>query len=200
MVRLAWTKNASYDVMIVHRAGSAPTDPTQGQAYSVGNACGGGTVIYKGTAAHLEHIAGTNNTHYYKFYSINNNHYSPGVAANATLGTYTAGEIYESGSYTNGSALNSLNGPVGWTNAWSASGDGTWTVETNYSDAGADVPAFKTVANYPAISGNRMRSTLRPPTRRLCLPLLQPVHVRRPDLHGRAGFPIAGPAAPSISD
>jgi len=157
MVRLAWTKNASYDVMIVHRAGSAPTDPTQGQAYSVGNACGGGTVIYKGTAAHLEHIAGTNNTHYYKFYSINNNHYSPGVAANATLGTYTAGEIYESGSYTNGSALNSLNGPVGWTNAWSASGDGTWTVETNYSDAGADVPAFKTVANYPAISGNRMR-------------------------------------------
>ncbi len=40
LIDLAWTKNASYDVMIVYRAGSASTDPTQGQAYSVGSACG----------------------------------------------------------------------------------------------------------------------------------------------------------------
>ena len=45
LIDLAWTKHASYDVMIVHKAGSASTAPTQGQAYSAGDACGGGTVI-----------------------------------------------------------------------------------------------------------------------------------------------------------
>ncbi len=65
LVRLAWTKHASYDVMIVHRAGSAPSAPSQGTSYSVGDACGGGTVIYKGTAAYRDHVVPAGQTHHY---------------------------------------------------------------------------------------------------------------------------------------
>ncbi len=67
LIDLAWTKNASYDVMIVYKSGSASTAPTQGDAYSVGSACGGGTVIYKGAGAALEHVVAPGSTHHYAF-------------------------------------------------------------------------------------------------------------------------------------
>ncbi|MBU0487901.1 MAG: Ig-like domain-containing protein [Bacteroidetes bacterium] len=52
---LSWTRGNGDKVMVVAKAGSAPTDPTQGVAYNAnnnygdGDACGGGFVIYDGT-------------------------------------------------------------------------------------------------------------------------------------------------------
>lgn len=153
MVRLAWTKDGSYDVMIVYRSGSAPTDPTQGTAYSVGDPCGGGTVLYKGSAAQLEHILAAGADAYYAFYSYNGNYYSSGVNDNTSLGTYDAGEIVEPFSYTNNVALGSLNGGNGWSGGWTVDG-GTFTVVSNIIGG---TPTFAEMANYPAAAGNRLK-------------------------------------------
>jgi len=48
---LNFTRGNGNAVMIVRRAGSAATDPTAGTTYNVGDAVGGGTVAYKGTAS-----------------------------------------------------------------------------------------------------------------------------------------------------
>ncbi len=153
LVRLNWTKHASYDVMIVYRSGSAPTDPTQGTAYSVGSACGGGTVLYKGSGAHLEHVLASGTTHYYEFYSYSGNYYSPGLARNVTLPSYSANEIVEPFAYTNGVSLAGLNGGNGWTNTWTV-GAGTWTAQTNVESC-----TFINMQNYPNMAAQRVKLT-----------------------------------------
>jgi len=147
MIRLAWTKRTDHDVMIVHKAGSAPTDPDQGASYAVGAAVGGGSVIYKGTGASLEHIVSTGTDHYYEFYSINNNHYSPGVAFMTNTLTYAISEIVEPVAYTNGVTLVGLSGGNGWSGAWSV-GSGTYTVGTS---------SLSVNTNYPASVANRIQ-------------------------------------------
>lgn len=148
MMRLAWTKHSSFNVMIVYQLGSAPASPQQGTAYSVGDSVsGGGTVVYSGTGATLEHVVRTNATHYYAFYSINNNHYSPGVSANAATPAYGDGEIVDAIAYTNGVTINGVNGGNGWTSAWSV-GSGTWTAETS---------SLTVETNYPTEYANRIR-------------------------------------------
>jgi hypothetical protein len=148
MVRLAWTKPAAHNVLIAYREGSAPGTPANGTAYSAGNALpGGGTVIYNGSGATLEHIVRTNATHYYVFHSINNNHYSPGVSDSAALGFYGDGEIVDQVAYTNGVSLNGVAGGVGWTNAWSDDNPGAFTISP------FSLPAQ---TNYPTTNANKI--------------------------------------------
>ncbi|NCA81874.1 MAG: hypothetical protein EOM72_03925 [Opitutae bacterium] len=147
MVRLAWMTNATYNtVMIVHRAGSASTAPTQGAEYLPGAACGDGTVIYKGSGTNLEHVVAPGTTHHYAFYSYSGNYYSAGVATNASPPAFAAGEVVETFSYTNSTALTGLNGSNGWGGAWY----GDTALFTN--SAGS----FTTQTNYPANSGNKL--------------------------------------------
>ena len=155
LVRLAWTKNASYDVMIVHRATNAPTAPTQGTGYSVGDSIGanGTKVIYKGSASYLDHVMPSGLTHYYVFYSYSGNYYSPGVTNSAALTAYLAGEIVEEFGYTNNVSLGSLSGGNGWSGAWSTPA-GTWTVQTNGENC-----MFVSMPNYPNIAGQRVKLT-----------------------------------------
>ena len=146
MINLAWTKNGSYDVMIVYKSGSASTAPTQGQAYSAGDACGGGTVIYKGSGAALEHVVASGATHHYAFYSYSGNYYSAGLTDSDPTTSFASGEIVETFSYTNSTALTGLNGETGWGGAWY----GNTALFTN-SDG-----SFATQTNYPATSGNKI--------------------------------------------
>ncbi len=148
LIDLAWTKNASYDVMIVYKSGSASTAPTQGSAYSVGGACGGGTVIYKGSGSALEHIVASGTTHYYAFYSYSGNYYSAGLTDSEATTAFASGEVTETFSYTNSIVLTGMNGETGW--GWQWYGDtGSFT---NHSGS------FSAQANYPTPSGNKLRT------------------------------------------
>jgi hypothetical protein len=148
LVRLAWTKQAAFNVLIVYQQGSAPGTPANGTSYSPGNAIpGGGTVIYTGSGAALEHVVRTNATHYYEFYSINNNHYSPGLSASGSTASYGDGEIVDQVAYTNGISLSGLGGGVGWTNTWSDDNPGAFTI-SQYS-----LPAQ---TNYPGTNANKI--------------------------------------------
>lgn len=160
MIRLAWTKDASYDVMIVYDTSVIGTEPSQNTAYNVGDSIGTGKVIYKGGATNkLEHIVPAASSAYYKFYSVNNNHYSSGVTDNKDLSSYPAGAIIEQGAYTNGVNLSGRNGGTGWSGAWSTSGSGTWQIQTNYSDSASDTPMMPVMTGYPTTSANRMKIT-----------------------------------------
>ena len=158
LIRLSWTRDAGYNVMIIHRAGGAPTVPTNGTSYSVGYAFADGSrVLAVNTAtSNFEHVVAPGSTHHYAFYSINNNNYSPGVSANATVGSYRTGEIVDPGAYTNGAAISGFNTGQGWTGGWITSGSGTWRAQTNFSAAGgADVPGLQSPVNYPPHTANR---------------------------------------------
>ncbi|HMP72175.1 MAG TPA: fibronectin type III domain-containing protein [Kiritimatiellia bacterium] len=152
-VNLTWTKHGSHDVMIVYQAGAAPATPVQGTSYSVGGSvAGGGTVIYKGAGAALEHIVAPGATHHYAFYSINNNHYSSGLTGSATLAAYPSDVSIEPFAYTNTGTLATSgqgNGGTGWGGSW-------------YGDAGdfhLNGGNFANQANYPNGAGNKIRVT-----------------------------------------
>lgn len=152
MTRLGWTRPTGLDVMLVHRSTNAPTTPTQGQAYNVGDVIGGNgsRVIYKGSAAQLEHVIIPGQTNHYAFYAINNNHYAPGVATNIATTAYPAGEIVEVFAYTNtGTLATSGHGGSGngWTNSWQ--GD---TGNFNISSGN-----FANISSYPTGAANRIR-------------------------------------------
>lgn len=150
LVRLAWTKDAAYDVLIVHRSSNAPAAPVNGTAYNPGDSLGGGaTVIYKGSAASLEHVVRPSSTNHYAFYSINNNYYSPGVSAVATNPAYPPRVIIEQFAYTNGLSVSGLNGGQFWTNAWDLS-SGAFTIFTNQ---------FEQTAGYPNKAANTLIGT-----------------------------------------
>lgn len=152
LVRLGWTRPTGLDVMIVHRSTNAPTAPTQGQAYTVGDIIGGNgsRVIYKGSGAQLEHVILPGHTNHYAFYAINNNHYAPGVTTNLATTAYPAGEIVEVFAYTNAGTLATSGhggGGNGWTNSWQ--GD---TGNFNISSGN-----FANIASYPTSAANRVR-------------------------------------------
>ena len=145
LIDLAWTEDG-YDVMIVYKSGSASTAPTQGDPYSVGSACGGGTVIFKGDGSALEHVVASGATHYYAFYSYSGNYYSAGLTDSDPTTSFASGEIVETFSYTNGTALTGLNGETGWGGSWY--GDTTYFTNSNGSITGQ--------TNYPAPTGNKV--------------------------------------------
>lgn len=157
MVRLGWTKDVSYDVMITYRATNAPTDPTQGTTYTNNQQIGtdGTRVIYTGTLASLEHVVVNGLTHHYKFYSMTNSHYSSGYLTNVVLSSYPAGIIADAIAYTNSLAMDTaaLNNGVGFTNAWVALGSG-FTIASN--DIGSR-PTFTNMPSYPSRGGNRIK-------------------------------------------
>lgn len=146
MVRLAWTTNSTYpNVMIVYKAGSASTAPTQGASYSVGGGCGGGVVIFKGGGTNLEHVVASDATNHYAFYTYNGNYYSAGLADSAATTPFAAGEVVETFSYTNSTALTGLAGSNGWGGAWY--GDtGDYTLSSG---------SFSPQAEYPTPTGNK---------------------------------------------
>lgn len=148
LMRLAWTRNGSYNVMVVYKEDGVSTAPTQGQSYSVGGACGGGTVIYKGSAETLDHMVNSGHTHYYAFYSYTAaNLYSSGLTDHDSTGTFGTGEIVDTFSYTNGTRLaDHGNGSNGWSGAWS----GQTTLFTNVYGS------FSAQLNYPEPTGNKL--------------------------------------------
>jgi len=163
MVRLAWTRDVSYNVMVIHKQGSAPVVPTNGTVYSLGYDFGDGSrvIAYNSSASRLEHVVTPGVVHYYAVYSMNNHFYSPGAGASVTMGSYRAGEIVDPGAYTNGTAVSGFNQGQGWTGGWITGGSGTWTAQTNYSaGGGADVPGLYSPVNYPAQTANRFTVTL----------------------------------------
>jgi len=81
-IDLSWTKNASnQDVMVVFNTSGSFSEPVQGTAYLVNDACAGGTVIYTGSDTTYDHTGrDPNTTYYYKFFSIDGaNQYSVAV-------------------------------------------------------------------------------------------------------------------------
>ncbi|HSA16857.1 MAG TPA: autotransporter-associated beta strand repeat-containing protein [Kiritimatiellia bacterium] len=146
LMDLAWTKNATYDVMIVHRPGAASTAPTQGTTYNIGDSCGSGTVIYKGSGSSLEHMVASGTEHHYAFYSVNNNHYSAGLTDSETTEQFAAQEIVDTFSYTNGTTLANCAGSNDWSGAWS--GNTGWV--TNHAGS------FSGQTNYPTPTGNKI--------------------------------------------
>ncbi|HPO54362.1 MAG TPA: T9SS type A sorting domain-containing protein [Ignavibacteriaceae bacterium] len=83
-INLTWTVWNSKNVMIVRSTGDYSTAPTQGTVYNVNDACGGGTVIYKGSGTSTASTGlSANTTYFYKLYSVNNDYYSPGATASA---------------------------------------------------------------------------------------------------------------------
>ena len=152
MIRLGWTRPTGLDVMIVYRETNAPSAPTQGQGYSVGDTYGGNgsRVVYKGGAAQLEHVVLPGRTNHYALYAINNNHYSPGVTTNLYTTPYPAGEMVEVFAYTNTGTLATSGhggGGNGWTNSWQ--GD---TGNFNISSG-----SFANISSYPTNAANRVR-------------------------------------------
>ncbi len=121
MVRLAWTPAGSDPVMIVHRAGAAPSaHPSGCSSYTVGSSLGDGTVIYLGAASALEHVVQAASTNYYRFYAVRSNVYYSAVTA-VSASTIAYGDslvLAESFAYTNSLGLGTMNGGLGWTSAW----------------------------------------------------------------------------------
>ena len=123
-IDLAWTQNgAGNDVMIVRKlASSSWTEPTQGTAYSAWDSIGAGTVVWNGSGTFVNESGLTPGTTYdYKFYSVNNDYYSPGVTAQDT--TYACAPDAPTGVYA------SDTNDTGFTASWTAS---TGNPATNY--------------------------------------------------------------------
>lgn len=157
LVRLLWTATGGRNVMVVHRAGAAPTAPAPGTAYTLGAACGSGKVIYTGTGGKLEHVVTPGATHYYAFYSIENQHYSTGTTVSASMGSYATGEIVEPFACTNGVSVYGYGSGQGWSTTWTMQ-TGASEVQTNYGNAsGPAVPIFLNVPGYPSNTANRLR-------------------------------------------
>ncbi len=152
LVRIGWTKDSGYDVMIVHNRTNPPSAPANGTSYSVGGAVGsdGSRVIYSGGGAELQHVVAPGSDNYYAFYSVNNNHYSTPLSTNTTTGAYAAGEIVEPFAYTSGVTMISRQGGNGW-------GANFWTGDTNaFSVSNL---SFAAQTNYPTPRANKLAVT-----------------------------------------
>ena len=79
-INLTWVSNETYStVMVVARPISdLSAEPIDGTAYSVGSSLGEGIVIFKGEINSFDHKdLLPNTTYYYRFYTVNNDYYSP---------------------------------------------------------------------------------------------------------------------------
>ncbi len=152
LARLTWTKSPSFDVMVVHRATNAPTAPSNGTTYAVGDvvATNGSRVVYIGSGSYLDHVVRPGSTNYYAFYSINNDHYATGTVVSVAMPKYAANEQVEQFGYTNGVSLSGLNGGNLFNGAWSV-GAGNFTVLSN-----GPTPNLYVNTNYPPSAGQRV--------------------------------------------
>ncbi len=98
-IDLSWTKWNSKNVMVLRKLSSASwTEPTQGDAYELGNTIGSGTVVYIGSGTSFTDSDLLPNTSYdYKFYSENWSYYSDGVTSiNITTDNTSATDYFRS--------------------------------------------------------------------------------------------------------
>ncbi|MBU1910370.1 MAG: autotransporter-associated beta strand repeat-containing protein, partial [Verrucomicrobia bacterium] len=151
MVRLEWTNHPSYDVMIVSRATNAPTAPSQGVGYSVGDDIdgSGSLVFYKGSSLNeWEYIVPAGSTNHYAFYSVAaGNYYSAGTRAEVANKSYDVAAIQEPFAYTNGVTLAGLQGGYLWSNAWSVAGGAQPVTMEQFS--------LESAGGYPYGGGNQ---------------------------------------------
>lgn len=84
---LNWIPDATYNnVLIVCRENEYATAPSNGTSYTVGASCGGGTVIYSGSAQSFTHSGLDNSKHYYySVYTNNNDYYSAAAQIDQAL-------------------------------------------------------------------------------------------------------------------
>jgi autotransporter-associated beta strand protein len=157
MVRLDWTRSA-LPVILLHRSGAALTGgPVDGTTYSVGNDCGGGKVLYMGTAEALDHEVPQNSTNFYAIHSVAGSGldtvYSMGVTTfEAYTPAFLPAPILEPFSRTNGLDLNGLNRGQKWSGAWSiAAGSEDFSIGTS---------SLKPSIAYPPVGGNSAQSTV----------------------------------------
>jgi hypothetical protein len=120
-IDLSWTLWNSKNVMIVRKKSSESwTEPTQGNAYSVGNSIGSGIVVYNGSGASLNNTGLASSTGYdYKFYSVNNNYYSAGEVKSATTAS-EASDYFRSkadGTWSAAGTWESSDNNSNWVNA-----------------------------------------------------------------------------------
>lgn len=134
-MNIAFTRGNGDNVMVVCKAGSAPTDPTSGTTYATnatygsGDPCGGGFVVYNGSAAGSSNPTGNiailgltaGVTYYFAVYEYNN----VDVCYNMTELTGNATAIFPEPSnhvtaFTCGST-GPYNIPLTWTDAIGAS-------------------------------------------------------------------------------
>ncbi|MBU0678629.1 MAG: hypothetical protein KJ626_10985 [Verrucomicrobia bacterium] len=152
-VDLSWTQNGSGDnVMVVRSTASSAAKPSNGTAYTAGDAIGSGVVAYNGSSTtHKDTELAQSTGYYYFFYSVDgSDNYSDGLTNSVTTDTFGQ-EIYDSFSYTNGVLADGKSGGTGWTNAWNGGtllGAGEW-VMTN------GVPGFENdFSGYPTNHGH----------------------------------------------
>jgi endonuclease/exonuclease/phosphatase family metal-dependent hydrolase len=169
MVRAVVSTNDAGNPILVLRATAAAVSgtPASSTSYSLNDAIGNATVIYKGTATNFrEHVVSAGTTNFYKIYSVeSDSFYSPGIiptGSSITTEVYQAGVSVDTFSYTNVTlsaddfALKS--GGANWasTSSWVVTeSGGTWSVLTN--DTADGRPMFFTApSNQMALSGNRV--------------------------------------------
>ena len=146
--RLSWTRNGLMDAMVVASTGGALSAPVNGHTYAVGDACGGGTVIYIGQASSLEQVVTPGSTNTYRFYSNDgtDNFSAPATVAVTNI-SYGVSELVDSFAYTNGTTLAGCNGGHGWSGAWTESTPGSYAV---------DEGSFAAVNGAPSNYGNKV--------------------------------------------
>ncbi len=137
--------NGTGGVMVVAKSGSAPTDPVSGTAYTAnpiygttGTECGGGFVVYNGTAAGTGNATGniaitglsTSTTYYFNVYEYN----STGTCYNITELASSATTL----------------APGIWTGVTST----TWNLGTNWSDGNIPTSGVNVTIPTTPIGGN----------------------------------------------
>ena len=159
MVRLTWTRSG-LPVVLLHRDGADLTGgPADGTVYSVGDDCGGGKVLYKGTAEALDHEVPQNTTNFYAIYSVAGTGadtvYSMGVTDyEAYTPIFVPGRILEPFSRTN--SLNFSEG-INRGQGWSSSG---WTVGGSSPAFTIGTSSLNSAVAYPTEGGNLAQSTV----------------------------------------
>ena len=148
---LTWTNNAAGDDVVVVRSTNATLSatPTPGVALNVGDALGGGEVVFNGVDELYKDVELDPGTLYYwHLFSVSSltNYSTGGVNASATTETY-GDIIYDPMSYTNAVTPDGKSGGIGYTSAWSDDGS-TLTIGTNGS--------FGDVTGYPATHGHQI--------------------------------------------
>jgi|GEM_PF-1547162 len=163
-IDLAWTKNGSgNNVMIAYNTTPVFGTPTDGIAYSTGNAItGGGTVCYNGSLTTFNHTSLTpGNAYYYKAWSVlSGTAYSDGLIADATIqipvfSDYLISENFDGSTFP----------PADWTRFIGTNGLGTiqnWfrinnTSRTHNASAGA------ALVQYEAVTGGNTQDWLATP-------------------------------------
>lgn len=85
-ITVNWSKWLNRDVMIVRSTANSFTAPTGGQAYSVSDSIGSGTVVYKGSGTSFDDSGLTQGaTYYYRVYTVDADYYSGGVTVSQNI-------------------------------------------------------------------------------------------------------------------